>query len=272
MMPEPDHATTEALPTDTRTQPPNEPQSAAATSEPVREAREGRPSLAKHRANTQVVVADLLEQTPAPTRPSSPVVERREQSSASPSRPSSPVTAKKAWLRRPPSRTNSFDAHGRPRRPSEPVKPTLAATAADLKSLVLALLHLIPFVGPEHPFRRWLRRLLAPPTRRALIMVSKVLHKRGVLAGDLVYDLAVLLFKVRRSCTKENLTRRSGSSTSSSARSGHAARTTSPSPAASSSWPLRMRIRCVGHLSSRLRSHPLPLNAVASDSQGLFGS
>ena len=192
---EPDHATTEALPTDTRT-PPNEAQSATAASEPAREPVEGRPSLANHRSSTQAVVADLLEQTPAPTRPSSPVVERREQSSVSSSRPSSPVTAKKAWLRRPPSRTNSFDAHGRPRRPSEPVKPTLAATAADLKSLVLALLHLIPFVGPEHPFRRWLRRLLAPPTRRALNMAAKILHKRGVLAGDLVYDLAVLLFKV----------------------------------------------------------------------------
>ena len=92
-----------------------------------------------------------------------------------------------------PSRRSSYSGNypSQPNSPTKPLRspthPTLKATTQDLQKLIKALSNLIPFSTPT----TFLRSLFRPLVH----ILAKLLHSRGMLAGDLIYDIVVLIFK-----------------------------------------------------------------------------
>lgn len=205
--------------------PPAEPSTAPSTSNPT---RRGKSRERAERAEVKNHFEDVLPSAP-PSAPPSPVLSRS--------------SFRLTHLPRPLTSTSTSTSP-----PAvAPKEVTLSAASTDLKSLALSFARLVPFFPKGHPVRTWSKRFFAPPFRKLLDIMARVFHRRGIMPGDLMYDLLVLLFKwIVRS---ERLPRRRLSltplrSTSSSARSSREALTISLGQVPSSLSLRRITIRC----------------------------
>lgn len=87
------------------------------------------------------------------------------------------------------------EAPKQPATASEKAKDSVVHTLNDLQSTLLQYSRLIPFFPSNHPVRRNLKALLAPPVNAITRIAAQLMHSQNVLASNMAFDFCIIFFQ-----------------------------------------------------------------------------